>query len=74
MRLAAFAPFLRRWPLFGLAAVLLLIALAVLLKGDPEPAQAQSADVTEPVLVVGNVKGNILTLYFNEDLDFRSAP
>lgn len=43
--LAPFAPFLRRWPLFGLAALLLLIALAAL----PTGASAQT-----PVVLISN--------------------
>ena len=69
---ASSSPLRRGWPLA--AAVILAALAALLLTPDTQPAQAQSADVTEPVLVVGSVTGNILTLNFNEDLDYRSAP
>ena len=59
MRPSSFTPFPRRWPLFGLAALLLLIALAVLLTGDPAQAQTTVKLVSNTGQTSGNVSTNI---------------
>ncbi len=64
-------PLLRRWPLLGLAALLLLSAFALLT--GPPAAEAQ-ADTTAPTFESASVDGAALVVVFNENLDTGSVP
>ena len=76
MRPPAFALFRQRWPLFGLATLLIVFMVALLL--GPGAAQAQSAPTVTDVAVTSDagdddtyILGEVIriTLTFSENVD-----
>ena len=81
MRLPALTPFLRRWPLFGLATLLIVFMVALLL--GPGAALGQSAPTVTNVEITSNAGDDAtyilgetirITLTFSEAVDVTGSP